>query len=266
MSDTEAPAEKAASRSRNYPAFGLPTAIERARALYDRDGKAAVNVVAAVKAWGYTSLNGRSMRALGALRQFGLLDDTAPKTVKLSSRALQLLVAPKDSPDYRKAIQEATKEPTIYRELLAKYEEGLPSDESLIHDLVLNSSFSEEAATAIVSGLRASLSLDRVDPEGDTGGRGEANMPLLAGDKDRSGATKPKKEGAMSDVGTDIPALDFPIPLVSGGQAILRVPRYMSEADHALLTSYLDATLKALRTALLRSSQQAGQGASDGVG
>ena len=47
-------------------------------------------------------------------------------------------------------------------------------------------------------------------------------------------------------------AQDFPIPLISGGIAVLRVPFPMSEADFEQLSS----TLHAWKSALVRAEQE----------
>lgn len=147
------------TRSRNYPAFGLAEAIQKARELYDRDGKASVAREEAVKAWGYAGLNGASLRALAALNQYGLVDSPAPKTVRLSPRALTILLEPEDSPERVEAIREAAKEPAIFGELLEQYPDGLPSDGAMVSHLVRNESFTEAAAKSLIAAFRDTLEL-----------------------------------------------------------------------------------------------------------
>src|SRR5690242_120068 len=105
-------------RSRNYPGIGLRESIAKARDLYDSNGKAAVAKDVAVKSWGYKGLNGASLRILGALNQYGLLDIPESRTVRLSPRALAILLEPEDSQERANAILEAARTPPVFQEVL----------------------------------------------------------------------------------------------------------------------------------------------------
>ncbi len=146
-------------RSRNYPGLGLREAIAKARQLYDRDGKAAVAKEAAVKAWDYKGLNGASLRVLGALNQYGLLDIPESRTVKLSARALAILLEPEDSAERAQAISEAAHSPPVFEEILEHYPDGLPGDEGLKSYLIRTLNFRDVAANDLIASLRDTLAL-----------------------------------------------------------------------------------------------------------
>jgi hypothetical protein len=145
-------------RSRNYPSMSLGAAIERARELYKREGRAKVPASVVVSAWGYNSLNGASLRALAALRQYGLLDGGLEDT-RLSDRALTLLLEPDTSPDYAVALREALTEPNLFHELLDEYKDNLPSDGALFSYLVRKQGFGESAAKTLIQAFRESVEL-----------------------------------------------------------------------------------------------------------
>ena len=147
------------SRSRNYPAFGLADAIQKARQLYDRDGRAAVGADVAVQAWGYSGLNGASLRTLGAMRQYGLLDAPAPKTVKLSHDALTILLEPDDSPERAEAIRSAATAPAMFQEIREQYPDNLPSDTAVISWLVRTHQFNGDAAKGLIASYRDTMGL-----------------------------------------------------------------------------------------------------------
>src|SRR2546422_3378856 len=147
------------TRSRNYPGIGLSEALEKARDFYSSDGKAAVPKDVAVKTWGYNGLNGASLRVLGALNQYGLLDSPESRTVRLSPLALAIILEPMDSPERAEAIQEAAKAPAIFSEILDQYPDGLPSDAALMSYLVRHENFSESAAKTLIASLRDTLEL-----------------------------------------------------------------------------------------------------------
>lgn len=256
--------EKAKQRSPNYPTFGLGTAIQRADDLYKREGKAAITPLSAVKAWGYNSLNGRSLRVLAALRQYGLLEDVGNKTVKLSQDALIILRAPADSPQHRAAIVEAAKRPAIFAQLFEQYGEDIPSDDAMVSHLEIHSLYSEEAARKLIASFRDTLGLVEQAKGPDTS-RGEHNTPGVQGlaslfgdmldkrNKDGPGETPKDQGGRMQGVqtpGASAP-YDLTLALLGGEHAYLRIPRQMTKANYELLTNLIDANLKAMKAALV---------------
>lgn len=244
------------TRSRNYPAFGLGEAIARARRLYEQDGKAAVPTDVAVRAWGYGTLNGASLRTLGAVRQYGLLDDAGDKLVKLSSRALTILLEPEDSPERVKAIQEAANSPAVFRELIERYGDGLPSDAGLISYLVRHENFTEDAARSLIAAFRDTLGLVSGLPATNITNSGnldedapDPNAALrrsqlgLTDVLDRAGVTKrspaPEPGGAMQ----------FQWPLSGDAVATLTVTRELDPDDVETLADYLEIAKRTLAKA-----------------
>lgn len=141
------------NRSKNYPSMSLGEAIGKARKLYETDGRATVGKDTAVQAWGYTGLNGASLRALGALNQYGLLDYPAPRAVRLSEVALLILLEPEDSPQRAAAIREAARRPPVFGQIYQQYPDGLPGEASLTSWLVRAQGFTEAAAKDLIAAL-----------------------------------------------------------------------------------------------------------------
>ncbi|HVX41400.1 MAG TPA: hypothetical protein VHB25_17680 [Gemmatimonadaceae bacterium] len=238
-------------RSPNYPGFGLPEAILKARQLYERDGKAAIPREVAVQAWGYQGLNGASLRALGALRQFGLLEQTGPGTVRISADALALLLEPEGSTEWRGAMSAVAMRPPIFRAIQKQYPDGVPSDAAVVAYLVRSANFSEDAARVVIGAYRDTmriaesvLAMDSADANADGGKTEPSREPARrdAGDTARRESTMPESGRA---------SLDFPFPLISGGQAILRLPRNMTSGDYTMLTTMIDSVLKGMKDALV---------------
>jgi hypothetical protein len=230
------------NRSRNYPAFGLGEAIQRARELYERDGKAAVSTEVAVQAWNYRGLNGASLRTLAAVRQYGLLDDAAPKTVRLSARALTILLEPEDSPARAQAMREAATAPAVFKELREQYGNDLPSDAALISHLVRNENFSEGAAKNLIAAFRDTLALVSQAPKPDItpsrdqqGGGGQGHSG-----KDRQPPPRHKGEGVH---------MEFNWPLSGDAVATLTVSRELEPDDVETLAAYLEIAKKTLAKA-----------------
>jgi hypothetical protein len=147
------------TRSRNYPAFGLPDAIQRARQLYDREKRATVDADVAVQAWGYGGLNGASLRVLGAMKQYGLLDSPAPKSVKLSHDAVTILLEPEDSEERAESLRRVAQAPAMFAEIRQQYPHDLPSDTALVSWLVRTHGFNDDAAESLIAAYRDTLSL-----------------------------------------------------------------------------------------------------------
>jgi len=144
-------------RSPNYPAIGLPEAIERARKIYEKEHthKAASDVVA--KAIGYSGLNGKSLTVISALKKYGLLEE-AGKDLRISQAALTILVDPPNSQERISAIRKAATEPTLFAELQKQYGDTLPSDENL-RSYLLKRNFGLGAVDVPIRAYRETMSL-----------------------------------------------------------------------------------------------------------
>ncbi|MFL5561289.1 MAG: hypothetical protein ACJ79K_07445 [Gemmatimonadaceae bacterium] len=149
------------SRSKNYPAMGLGEAIERARLLYKQEGRAPAPADVMVRAWGYNTLNGASIRTLSALRQYGLVEGNNESS-RLTPRALALLLEDENHPDYADALFQAFESPALFQDILTDYDKfELPSDGALNSYLVRKQEFTESAAKTLTQAFRDSVDLVR---------------------------------------------------------------------------------------------------------
>jgi hypothetical protein len=249
-------------RSPNYPGFGLPEAILKAKQLYERDGKSAVPRDVAVQAWGYQGINGASLRALGALRQYGLLETPTPGTVKVSGDGLVLILEPEGSNEWKAALSSVAMRPVIFRTLAKQYPDGLPSDAAVVSFLVREVNFSQDASRAVISSYRDTLTLaksiknNEFSPDNGAHSEDPDGGPTHPQDKPNRERSMP-----MTEVQGAQP-YDLTLALMGGVQATLRIPRHMSEANYMLLTSLIEANLKAMKPALITpptDPPQAGQ-------
>lgn len=108
-----------ADRSPNFPSLSLGDAIDSIRLIYQREGRSKMPRLSAVKPLGYTSINGRSLSVLGALRAYGLLEGRGDD-VKVSDDAITILNAPQDSDERREALLRAFEAPNAFVLLRAK--------------------------------------------------------------------------------------------------------------------------------------------------
>lgn len=148
------------SRSPNFPAFGLKEAIAKVEKLYEKEGKSRTDPTTAVKAWDFGSLNGASLRVLGALRQYGLVEDVQDD-LKVSDAAITIIHG--EELDRLSALRAAAKQPRIFSELLQEYGADLPSDESLKARLLTKMNFgSPEAAQQCIQAFRETIEVAKL--------------------------------------------------------------------------------------------------------
>lgn len=78
-------------RSPNYPAMSLPEAIERIRAIHQKEQHLEAPREVMAKHMGYNSINGASLKALSALLKYGLLEKTQGDRRRVTELALKIL-------------------------------------------------------------------------------------------------------------------------------------------------------------------------------
>lgn len=150
----------AGNRSPNYPAVGLPEAIEIAQKLYKSEKRSLVTPGDAARAMGYNALHGPARSRISALRKFGLLDD-APGGLRLSEAALTILFPPSEE-ERQAVLRDAAVRPELFREL-ASQDPGA-SDGNLVGRLV-RMGFTAAGAKAAVASYRSTMSLARSEDE-----------------------------------------------------------------------------------------------------
>ncbi len=214
-------------RGPNYPAFGLGEAILKAQKLYEQDGTARTAPDVAIQAWGYTTLNGTSLRVIAALRQYGLLE-SAEDAIKLSDRALAIILA---SPDKAKAIHEAANAPAVFGLIKQEFSDGLPSDAAIVSTLVRKYGFQASAAGRCVASFRETIELEKATVDSDIDVRWETSQPppprrdaALDRQPERQGATRVMLQWLLAD----------------DGVATLTVNKRLAPADIDALKAYLD--------------------------
>ncbi|HUY91538.1 MAG TPA: hypothetical protein VMV10_22550 [Pirellulales bacterium] len=144
-------------RSPRGPSISLAEAVVKTKAIYDADKTAGSPVDAALKHMGYKSRSGPATAALGALKRFGLVESRNGRLVP-TARAVSIICLPETDRRRIVALKEAALAPGIYRELFDKYREtGMPSLESLKHELILDGRFNHNAVNRIAEDFVSSF-------------------------------------------------------------------------------------------------------------
>lgn len=143
-------------RSPRYPRISLETAIGYARRLYDEAHRASVDVDTAARLMGFRGRSGASQIALGAVRQFGLVDGLRGD-IKISDLAMRIL-QPSSADEEEEARHEAAFSPEVYDSVVAQFDGELPrSDEPIKAFLIRSLRFSKSGAEDCIATLRKTL-------------------------------------------------------------------------------------------------------------
>lgn len=163
MGSGSAGAEGAKHRSPNYPSLTFSEALEKTKAIYEKERKNPILLDTAYKHMGYNQRNGASVVALSALKKYGLVVGENGK-VRVSDDAHAIIVFPVGHPDRHARIKALAMRPPIFAEVLAGFPDGLPpSDENLSATLQTEFDFSKEAAATFIRALRHAVDLPDVD-------------------------------------------------------------------------------------------------------
>src|SRR5262245_23285350 len=121
--NTPATTKAPKARSPRYPMVGLKSAIERARLVYEKDYQNKIQTLDAAKHMGFTTLNGKALGVLSALRKYGLLEGS-DGSVRVSDSALKIIAHKEGDPERAAAIAEAAAAPELFAAIEKKWPGG----------------------------------------------------------------------------------------------------------------------------------------------
>jgi hypothetical protein len=149
-------------RSPGYPFISLPKAIERAKMLYDSEGRHAVRFEVAVGHWGYKPASSGALQTVAALKQFGLIKVEegvgSERQLRLTDNAIKILLDTRDGIK-EKALSEAAFSPKLYADLRRKWGGDLPSDANMASYLTVDLSFNPSSVTSVLAAYKETLAL-----------------------------------------------------------------------------------------------------------
>jgi len=194
------PKRQKQGRSPAYPSIPLKAALEKAQDQYGAEGRYAIPLSSAFKAWGYSdkSSGGREVRA--SLRYFGLIaveGDGDSAKVKLTEDALRVLLDEREDKTEKNAIiRRLALHPAAHKKLFARFPEGIKSDATASHYLVFDEGFNKMAAAALIAEFKETAAYAGLyEPEG---------MPVIKEDElddDEFGGGEPNDEAVRQDAG-----------------------------------------------------------------
>ena len=147
-----------AKKSPRYPRQTLAKSLEMVRKIFKGVHQAQVDADVAAQLIGYTnSRGGAAAGALGALRQFGLLDGLRG-AVSVSDLAMRI-IQPMDEQERVAAMREAAAKPEIFGKIISQFDGRIPSADAPIGAfLIRQEGFSASGASELIKNLRETLS------------------------------------------------------------------------------------------------------------
>ena len=240
--------KKARHRSPAYPSLSLPDAIERASVLYNEDRLNFFTPEVANKHWGYDKDSAIGMRAIAALKQYGLLEErrtNLDRELKISTLGIDLLLPEeKGSLDHKDHLVQAATAPEIFRDILLRHsDQDLPSDRNLERYLIKEKNFNPGSVGVVIRVFRDTVSFagldktDKIDEVTDADSKVDVHVSKAPHDS--------AKQKDFQSTGSQ-KMLELPITLPSLCVATVRVPSSMSEMDFNIFIS----TITGWKTAL----------------
>jgi hypothetical protein len=145
-------------RSPSFPFVSLPDALERARAFYDKEHRHETEPEVAARHWGYSPRSSGGNQTLAALRAFGLLEMVGEGKVRLTERALRILLDEREeSPERGQLLRQAALSPALHSRIWERYKGVLPSDATLRLYLVADEGFNERSVDEFIAELKETL-------------------------------------------------------------------------------------------------------------
>jgi hypothetical protein len=211
-------------RSPNFPAVSLAQAIGLVEKIFREDRTNAIDKDVAARHMGYTGLTGRTLKLLGALSQYGLIEKVAKGQIRVSRTAVSILHW-SDEGERTEAIAKAGTSPTLFRRIRTAFDDG-PSDRTLTSYLV-KEGFTDTAIPAVLKSYKETNRFLAENGVSESYGKGAPDDADSASDveEDDIMIEQPIRETGRERVAerqADLPDMDAPLDFtISSGRLTL---------------------------------------------
>ena len=227
-------------KSPRAPSISLSEAIEGALKIYAQDRRHSIPMDLAAQHLGYKNANnGAAVKALASIRYFGLLNRPQEGLLAVDKELEDYQFAP-DAAQKDQMVRKWLLTPQVFRELLGKFKDGLPSDQAVRFELI-QLGFLPDAAQSMVEVLKSSVEFARYYEKP---ARLEPNATLA--DQPLPTAELPGLDPSLGEftAGSVAGAHDrIPVRLSGGRRAFLEIPSPFFVADKQRLKSQIDFLL-----------------------
>jgi hypothetical protein len=138
-------------RSPNFPAIPLAQALSFTEKIFSSDRTNAIQKVDAAKHMGYSGLTGRTLKLLGALSQYGLLEKVGKGKVRVSKTFVTIRHGLTEA-ERREALALAGRSPPLFQRIRNAFDEE-PSERS-ITSFLMQEGFTDSAIGPVLRSYR----------------------------------------------------------------------------------------------------------------
>ncbi len=193
----------AQTRSPRYPNVSLNEAIQKARAIYEREHMSPLTPQVAAEAMGYSGINGASLKTISSLKKYGLLEGRG-EDVRLTKDAQTLIIDDPKAKDYIDAIRRSALNPEIYSEINRQFQMG--GSERNIAVYLEKQGFKPDAAKNVAQNYKETMALVSDGGEAYDGSEDDTVMDTQPGRTAPAPAVAQQLQtAAMPAAGSDMP-------------------------------------------------------------
>ena len=189
----------AKQRSPNCPQITFLDAAAKARLIYSKEHTHSADKNIIAEDLGYTSISGASLSAIGALRQYGLLEASG-EGLRISDTAVDYFELPEGDERKNRAALKLAFRPALFNELWKQFEGKPPSEANLRHTLI-KKGFLPKTAEEVLRVYKENFKL-LDDTESGYNGDQEDEMPVQEQPKANFIKTAMMESAAQTNPGT----------------------------------------------------------------
>lgn len=204
-------------RSPAYPFVSLKLAVERVRELYEQERTHEARIGTVAGHWGFKPKSSGGHQTIGALKQYGLLEDAGgnldERKVKLTELARRITLHAEGSDERAELLRRAAVNPPLYSDMFSKWDVEFPSDENIRSYLLFERNFNEVAIASVINNYKDTLQYSGVtkddtmsDKAGDTSSQ----------DESRGHGMEPSAASTAGTEGAGIGLMSLSVPYAKG--------------------------------------------------
>jgi hypothetical protein len=238
-------------RSPNYPLMSLGPALEAIRPAFQNENRNKMSRPVLAKHLGYTSLNGRALGKIGAVRAYGLIEGSGEE-LRITDNAVKALMAPAGSTERSEALSRLANRPALFQELRKDFPDTMPSLDNLKYSLIKRQ-FTPDAAEKAAKSYLATMNLVAGIPDA-------YNPP----DADSEAEDEMQAEATMTNPSRPKPLRELAGPLMlrevfnlEEGAVTLEYPAALSADSYQDLSDYLELFLRKAKRRTEKGDEEA---------
>lgn len=169
-------------RSPNYPAIPLGQAIDFIAQIYKADRTNIIDKAVAAKHMGYSGLTGRTLKLLGSLSQYGLLEKAGKEKVRVTPTAVSILHGLTNDEKIA-ALSKAAGSPPLFRRIRDNFDD--PSVQT-ITSFLMQEGFTDTAIAPVLKSYSETNAFLAAHGVSESHGKGREDGQESASDEDDS--------------------------------------------------------------------------------